>query len=123
MSIERDCALTEGIGQCSNEAEFVMDDLNLVEFLNISDEYDESNENTNEYIRPCANIVTEKLCNVSDFQIKNRVSYKSVTDAIKLMNQMPGTQIKIPESKSTFQNVTAGFGPVQPTFLVFCDEC
>lgn len=103
----------------SNAVEFAKD-LNLIEFLNISDE---STRNTPPDESHGTNIVTEKLCDVSNTQIKNQLSYKSVTDVITLMNEMPGAQVKIPERKSTFQRITAKLSPVKPIFLIFCEKC
>lgn len=72
-----------------------MNDINLASFLNESDSDEEIFVEKEKH----SNIIREKICEISQMQLKNRFSYASVGSVVKLMNDIPGTQIQIPQNK------------------------
>lgn len=107
--------------QNSSADDFDFEKINLVDFLN--SESDDSTTGIDEETVSKASIVTEKLCEVNQLQIKNRCSYRCAADVINLINNTPGAKIKIPKYKAALQNAAADMCQEKPMFFVFCKAC
>lgn len=73
--------------------------------------------------RKCLNMVDQKICEISKTHIQNRLPYRCVSEVTKLMNEMPGAQISIPDTKTAFKQSVIDLGPEKYLVLVFCSKC
>lgn len=96
-----------------------MNDINLASFLNESDSDEEIFVEKEKH----SNIIREKICEISQMQLKNRFSYASVGSVVKLMNDIPGTQIQIPQNKKKNQKMAAQSTTIVPIYFVICNKC
>lgn len=55
-----------------------------------------SEDDLAEIKEPPNHVISEKICELSKLQIKNRLSYRATCEVLKLMNSMPNTVIKLP---------------------------
>lgn len=89
-----------------SDLDISLDSFNLSEFLNISSSSENDEIAADTLCEQRTDAITQKLCEVSAIQIKNKMSYKSVTDVNKLLNNTPGAQIKIPEKREHSKNTS-----------------
>lgn len=101
----------------SSADDFDFEKINIQEFLN--SESESSDADIDEETVTNTHIVSEKLYEVSQLQIKNRFSYKCAADVIDLVNNMPGTKIQIPKYKAALQNAAADACQEKPMFFCF----
>lgn len=67
------------------------------------------------------NIISEKINEVTQVQIKNNLSYKATSDALKLMNGMPGVKINLPEDRKTVKRFACN--DINYNILIPCNSC
>lgn len=89
--------------------------------MNLSSEGDEVN--IINYNESSSNVVQNKIKEISKVQIKNKLSYQGVCSVVKLMNDMPGSSIKLPECKKSLQKLSPGTTIGEPIYLVLCETC
>lgn len=69
---------------------------------------------------PPNHVISEKICELSKLQIKNRLSYRATCEVSKLMNSMPNTVIKLPPRIGRMQLLFENFDYYT---LLICDKC
>lgn len=106
-----------------NEETFGFEDFDLQHFLDLSDSDSDSEDVLTSRRIAKPNLLDDKIHGISETQLKNKISYKGVTDILKLMNGMPGASIKLSSNVRQFQNTIIESSVIQPVYLVFCGKC
>lgn len=99
-----------------------LEELDLLSFFNL-----DFNDSNDAEIIECSiisqNIVQSKVQEINEIQLKNTFSYEGTCDVVKLINNMPGAIIKLPDSKKRIQHMLSEMTIVKPIYLVFCKTC
>lgn len=67
------------------------------------------------------NIISKKVNEVINVQIKNQFSYEATSNVFKLLNEMPGSIIQLPVDKRSTKSLT--YKKFEYNILVVCGNC
>lgn len=108
--------------ESEDEAEIDMNQFNMDTFLDSSHEESTDDESVSAK-RPRSNITNHQISEISQMQLKNRMTYKNIGSVIDLVNNVPGSVIDIPSNKQIYQKIVNEMCPTEAVILIFCSKC